>query len=137
MSDSGFVKVMRSYDYCHFEVCLPLTEGADLDAVNQRRREAAILADEAVREYRRAKEKENERQSREWQAEEMLNKIKRLKEIPQNDLTVEQAAILRASADAEFWKEFHEDDYTYDDDPDREHHFSMLRKFKETTVRPT
>lgn len=135
MSDSGYVKVMRSYDYCHFEVCLPLAEGADLDAVNQRRKEAAILADEAVREYRIAKSKEQSRQAAEWKVEQALERLKRIKELPPSELSVEQAALLRQSADDEFWKRFHEDDYAYEQDEEREHHFSMLRKFKDTVVR--
>jgi hypothetical protein len=45
------VKVMRSYDYCHFEVCLSLDKEMTLGEINNMRKDAARLADEAVRQY--------------------------------------------------------------------------------------
>lgn len=48
------VKVMRSYDYCHFEICLS-EEVDQLDNVDALRKEAARLADKAVEQYKTAK----------------------------------------------------------------------------------
>jgi vacuolar-type H+-ATPase subunit I/STV1 len=53
---SASVKVMRSYDYCHFEICLGSDEKLDKHAVNELRKDAQRLADEAVRQYAKAKE---------------------------------------------------------------------------------
>jgi len=127
------VKVMRSYDYCHFEVSLSSDQDMTLDEVNEMRKQAAVLVDEAVRQYQIAKDKESRRDGRHWQLEEMTKKVKLLKEKPQSDLTVEEAALLRSAADKEFWDGYHEDDYWYDD-PERDRHFSMLRQFKEARV---
>lgn len=49
------VKVMRSYDYCHFEVCLSSSSASTPDAVDGLRKQAARLADKAVDQYRIAK----------------------------------------------------------------------------------
>lgn len=127
------VKVMRSHDYCHFEVQLS-AECADLDAVNDLRKEAAILVDEAVRQYKIAKNKESSRGYNEPRYSSLLERAKEIEAKPKNERTPEEAAILRGLADHQFAKEFHEDDYYYCD-PEREHHFSMLRKFKDVTIR--
>lgn len=124
-------KVMRSYDYCHFEITLT-EECADLDAVDELRKKAAILVDEAVRQYRVAKAKESARQGKEWEKEKALDRVKRIEEKPRGEWTPEEAAIMRAVADKSFFESFDDDDYCYAD-PEREHHFSMLRKFQGKT----
>lgn len=129
------VKVMRSYDYCHFEVALSTDEPVDLDGVNELRKRAALLVDEAVRQYRIAKEKERGRDSVEYRVSPMIERIARLKAKPVDELTPEEAALLRQSAERQFWADYEQDDYCYQDDPERDHHFSMLRKFQETVVR--
>ena len=131
----GSVKVMRSYDYCHFEIALSSDEDMTLDQVNELRKQAAILVDEAVRQYAIAKRKEAHRIGREWEKEEALAKMKYLKEKPEEERTVEDTALLRAYEDSKFWKEYEMDDYYYQDDPERDYHFTMLNKFKQSTVR--
>lgn len=129
-----YVKVMRSYDYCHFEVCLSLHPDATLDEVNQRRKEAALLVDEAVRQYKLAKEAERKREMKDWEIQKVLDQIECIKKIPESEWTAEQAALMRGAADEEFWKAYREDDYYYFDEW-RDHHFSMLRRFQDATVR--
>ena len=132
------VKVMRSHDYCHFEVQLSTDEDLDLDGVNELRKRAALLVDEAVRQYQLAKKAESRRSSKEWQLESALSRKLAL-EAKAGELTAEEAAFLRGMADADFWREYHEDDYCYEDQPERDHHFSMLRRFKDelgVRVRP-
>lgn len=128
------VKVLRSYDYCHFEVALT-AECENLDAVNDLRKQAAVLVDEAVRQYKIAKAKESKRDSRQWEMQNMLEKIQRIEQIPESQWTVEQAALMRAHRDRTFWKDFEEDSYCYQD-PEREHHFSMLRRFQDVRIKP-
>lgn len=128
------VKVMRSYDYCHFEVSLASDQEQTLDEINSMRKEAAILVDEAVRQYRTAKVKESARWNSDWKKEDFLRKVRSLKERSQTDWTPEDAAIMRSHEDSEFWKQFEKDDYLYDED-ESEHHFSMLSKFKRTRVK--
>ena len=56
---SGFemasVKVMRSHDYCHFEVCLSSSSANTLELVDELRKQAARLADKAVKQYQQSK----------------------------------------------------------------------------------
>jgi len=132
---SASVKVMRSYDYCHFEVQLGIDEPASIDQVNELRKQAAMLVDEAVRQYRIAKAKEANRISQQYDRDQASKRIARLKEKPEGELTAEEAATLRADADGSFWKGFEDDDYTYSEEAERDHHFSMLNAFKKATVR--
>ncbi|MHA3773636.1 hypothetical protein ACXR0O_19040 [Verrucomicrobiota bacterium sgz303538] len=46
------VRIMRSYQYCNFEVNLQSTEPVSLADVDAMRREAARLADKAVEDYK-------------------------------------------------------------------------------------
>lgn len=130
------VKILRSYDYCHFEVALSReVPDGDLDAANELRKEAAILVDEAVRQYKVAKEKESKRESNKWGLRQLLDRIKHVESKPQSEWSAEEAALMRAKADKEFWRSHHDEDYYYSD-PERDHHFSMLRQFQKARVKP-
>jgi hypothetical protein len=48
----GSVKVMRSHDYCHFEVVLTSSEANTPQLVDELRKTAARLADKAVEQYK-------------------------------------------------------------------------------------
>lgn len=135
MNYKASVRVMRSYDYCHFEATLSTDQELSLDGINQMRKECALLVDEAVRQYKTAKEAEDRRKTREWQMDSATGRAKRLNETPKSEWTVDDAAFMRSYADKEFWASFHEDDYIYEDEPEREHHFSMLRRFQDAGVR--
>ena len=128
------VKVMRSYDYCHFEVALSSDQEMTLDEVNGLRKQAAILVDEAVREYRIAKKREDSRQRFEWDKERAVERATKLREKPPSEWSIDEAAFMRSYEDKEFWRDFESEDYYYDADPERDHHFSMLRKFQETRI---
>lgn len=137
MSNKKFkasVKVMRSHDYCHFEATLGSDEPMDLDEIDDMRKHAAILVDEAIRQYKIAKAKEQKRSAKEWDLERVRERLDRIEKTPKSELAAVDAAFLRASKDKEFWKEYDDDGYSYSD-PERDHHFSMLRKFKEARVR--
>ena len=109
------VKVMRSHDYCHFEVALSsdLT-GLNADeqnvAVDDMRKQAARLADKAVAQYQVAKE-----------AAVRLDMVKsqfaltRALSTPENERTPQQKAIVKYHSDAAFRSQF---DYDYQDDYD-------------------
>lgn len=131
------VRVMRSYDYCHFEISLDCPEGASLDEVNERRKEAALLVDEAVRQYKIAKKAEADREWHQRDVEATLKRVDAIKERPQSEWSVEEAAIMRAYEDKSFWDAMEQDSYYYEDcDPERDWHFSMLRKFQDTRIVP-
>ena len=43
------VKILRSFDYCHFEVSLSYDDDMTLEQVNDLRKQAAVLVDEVGR----------------------------------------------------------------------------------------
>jgi len=103
------VKVMRSYDYCHFEISLSIDE-TTLEEADNLRKAAARLTDKAVHQYKIAKR----------EAENMIhggNKLKLEKEtkiirenFPKSEWTPEQQAKIKALEDFEY--------YDYQDDWD-------------------
>lgn len=100
------VKVMRSYDYCHFEVCL----GADdmtLEEVDEMRKNAQRLADKAVGQYKIAKVAALQTD----RIEHLRHDVKIIKEnYPKSEWTPEQEAKVKALEDWEY--------YDYQDDWD-------------------
>lgn len=131
------VRVMRSHDYCHFEVSLSSDEDMDLDQINEMRKQAALLVDEAVRQYRIAKKKENSRERFEWDKERAIERYKKLSEKPRPEWSIDEAAFMRSYEDKAFWADMDQENYYYDEDPERDHHFSMLRKFQDTRIAAT
>jgi len=96
------VKVMRSFDYCHFEMALS-AEVASIDEANGLRKQAAVLVDEAVRQYKIAKAKESKREWAERQTREALVEMDAIKAKPRNEWKVREAAVMRSYEDQSFW----------------------------------
>jgi hypothetical protein len=105
---------MRSYDYCHFEVCLGIDDGqpADLKTINELRKSAQRLVDEAVRQYIHAKALEEKRLQLEWDRERLGREIERIKQYPESEWTPEDKAKVKLLEDAD-WDQF---TYDYEDD---------------------
>ncbi len=129
------VKVMRSFDYCHFEMALS-AEVASIDEANGLRKQAAVLVDEAVRQYKIAKAKESKREWAERQTREALVEMDAIKAKPRNEWTVRESAVMRSYEDQSFWKNYDDEAYYYEQD-ERDHHFSMLNRFKNVTILAT
>ena len=108
------VKVMRSYDYCHFEVSLSTTEAKTPAEVDELRKTAARLADKAVEQYKIMKKVAAEQ----WTRANVENDIKYIREIPEGQRTVQEKANLKAYEDKR-WRERprydYEDDYDWDE----------------------
>lgn len=112
------VKVMRSFDYCHFEVCLsttledkPWIQGEPkpgVDTVDELRKMAARLADKAVEQYKIAKRAAG-------RCVALPENISAIRRIEPGDRTVKQQAELKAHDDAAFRSR-----YDYQDDWDEE-----------------
>ena len=113
MSDS--VKILLSYDYCHFEICLDTSESFDIRAVNEMRKTAQRLADEAVRQYKVAKEMTTKRERGKFEEERFLKIIEIIKQKPEGDRTVNDLAMLKQYLD-ENWREQFRYSYDYEDD---------------------
>lgn len=106
------VKVMRSYDYCHFEVCLSSDEELTLEEVNNLRKDAARLTDEAVRQYKAARRLDSE-----WpfKKAEILKEVEIIKEKPASEWTPKEKALVKLVSDKNW--EARWDYYDEDDDP--------------------
>lgn len=108
------VKVMLSYDYNHFEVLLA-EDCEDLKAINELRKSAQRLADEAVRQYRIAKEKAAKRERAECDKEYFLERICAIQGKPIGERTVDEMAMLK-QWDDEIWQDQFTYQYDYEDD---------------------
>src|SRR5690606_38372502 len=112
MKAKASVKVMRSFDYCHFEVALATDQYLDSGEVNSLRIEAAKLADHAVNQYRAKQQAEGYSASNSYKREELERKVKAIKEnFPQSEWTPEQKATVKQLDDLNF-----SDRFEYDED---------------------
>jgi hypothetical protein len=110
------VKIMLSYDYSHFEVALSKDEDLDIAGVNELRKTAQRLADEAVRQYKKAKVMADKRQWDSANRDSFLNLCKRIEEtVPESERTPEDVAALKARDDGSFEAQF-DHRYDYEDD---------------------
>jgi hypothetical protein len=117
------VRVMRSYDYSHFEVTLG--GAVDLGSTNEQflaetdelRKRAMRLADKAVAQYKIAKRNADLIERDESEREYRKREISRIAEMPETDRSPEQQAKLKAWNDR-----IHEQNrrprYDYEDDWD-------------------
>ena len=110
------VKIMLSYDYNHFEIALS-EECKDLQAINELRKAAQRLADEAVRQYKIAKEKATKREGAEYEKKNFESRIFIIKDKPEGERTQNEMAMLKQYED-ESWQAQFDHAYDYDDDND-------------------
>ena len=108
------VRVMLSYDYNHFEIALSTEEYPD-QTPNQLRKRAQRLCDEAVRQYRQAKEMASKRASAGYERADFLREIERIEKLDEAGRTVLDLAMLKQYQDEEWEKQF-EYEYDYEDD---------------------
>jgi hypothetical protein len=114
----GSVKVMRSYDYCHFEVCLSSSEATTPEGVDELRKAAARLADKAVHQYQVAKDamKRGDMMAEKWRLNDALEK-------PEGERTPAEKAVIKFHQDENFARRFrydYDDDFEYPDFDDEE-----------------
>ena len=114
---SASVKIMLSYDYCHFEVCKSTDEPISDSRINELRKDVQRLADEAVRQYKIAKAKEAARNKSEYEENEYKIEIERIQIKPEGERTINEVAKLKQWED-EQWRKgyFARHDYDYEDD---------------------
>jgi len=102
---------MRSHDYCHFEIALSTTDSVTVANVDDMRKDAARLADKAVKQYKIAKAAK-ERYDR-------INEPYRLAQAqatPEDERTPEEKAIIKFHQDVAFRARFA---YDFEDDWNR------------------
>jgi coenzyme F420-reducing hydrogenase alpha subunit len=113
---SASVKIMLSYDYCHFEICKGTDENLTNEQVNDLRKDCQRLADEAVRQYQVAKQHAAKLDS--YEKKDFDRRIKGILKKEESTLTIEETAMLKQYRDEEFQKQF--EPYDYDDEDERE-----------------
>ena len=106
------VKVMNSYNYCHFEVCLSSDELLDVGAVNEMRKTAQRLVDESVRQYKVAKEKESGRANLLCEKKRLQDEVEQILRKPKKEWSAKEKAKVKALEDHEYWSS---QDYDYDE----------------------
>ncbi len=109
----GSVKVMRSHDYCHFEVCLSSSAANTPELVDELRKTAARLADKAVEQYKVAKRHANLIESESYDREFQREEAGRIEAMPETERTPQEQANLKAYKD-KVWADSRE--YDYEDD---------------------
>jgi hypothetical protein len=112
------VKVMRSHDYCHFEVCLSSSSANTPELVDELRKTAARLADKAVAQYKVAKTDAYKREAHGTQMESLKHWAEQAKRTPEGERSPSQMAEIKAYEDAKFQERRAEYDYQDDWDQD-------------------
>ena len=113
---STSVKVMLSYDYCHFEIVKGTDQELTNEQINSMRKDVQRLADEAVRQYKVAKERSLKLTS--YEKKNFDRRVQEIQEKPENLRTIEETAMLKQYNDAEWQKQFEE--YGYEDEDERQ-----------------
>lgn len=109
---SASVKIMLSYDYCHFEIALS-SEANTVVAANELRKTAQRLADEAVRQYKQAKDEATRRANAQYQVPALKSEVEAILVLPESERSPRQKGTVKALEDAEFAASH---SYLYDDD---------------------
>lgn len=99
---TGSVKVMRSHDYCHFEVCLSSSSANTPETIDELRKTAARLADKAVEQYKAAKLNAERRDNDEWKKSALRRDAEEAAKKPEGERTPREKATLKAFHDARF-----------------------------------
>jgi len=108
------VKVMQSYDYNHFEVCLGTEDEPDYKKANELRKTAQRLTDEAIRQYKIAKELARKKDLLVGERNRLLEKVLVFKNSkPSSEWTAEEKAQVKALEDYDYWTQY---DYDYEDE---------------------
>lgn len=118
---SANVKVMLSYDYCHFEVSklIEVDENGELSNldIDNARKDCQRLADKAVGQYKKAKSAESDRINAAYDAEKFKSQCLLIQAKKPDDRTIKEIAMLKTFED-EKWMEQYKYSYNYDDDED-------------------
>ena len=114
---SASVKVMLSYDYCHFEASMSLENdnGIEILEVDNARKDCQRLAYKAAGQYKTAKEAAAKRIDGKYQMQSFQSQCEQIKKKDEHDRTLKEIAMLKQYED-EKWQAQFEYEYDYDDD---------------------
>lgn len=116
---SASVKVMQSYNYCHFEASMALENdnGLSMQDIDSARKNCQRLTDKAVGQYQKAKEAAAKRSNNEYEKKVFLSQIESIKKKEEHDRTIKEIAMLKQYED-ENWQAQFNYEYDYEDDED-------------------
>lgn len=109
------VKVMLSYDYCHFEVCKSTDEQLPDTAIDDMRKDVQRLANKAVVQYQIYKRMEMIRNTRKSEREQQGREVERIEAKPEGTRTLDEVAKVKAYHDRN-WDEYISAKYDFEDD---------------------
>lgn len=114
---SASVKVMLSYDYCHFESSMTLENeiGLTNKEIDEARKECQRLAYKAAGQYRTAKEMAAKRSDGKFQIQNFQQECERIKKKDEHDRTLKEIGMLKQFED-ENWQSQFDYEYDYNDD---------------------
>jgi hypothetical protein len=117
---SASVKVMLSYDYCHFETSMSMENEAGIPAkdIDEARKNCQRLSDKAVAQYKKAKQMASMRNDGEYQMKNFEETCKKIDRKPEGERTINEVAMLKQYQDEEWRAQF---DYAYDYDDDEDY----------------
>lgn len=107
------IKVMLSYNYCHFEISKHTDQDLTNKEINEIRKDVQRLADEAVRQYIIAKDQASKRASLISEKIHLEKEVKEIKNKPEKEWNSTEKAKVKAIEDSEYWDQY---DYDYEDD---------------------
>lgn len=97
------VKVMNSYDFGHFEICLSSDEDLNIGTIDEMRKQAQRLVDKAIHQYKVAK-KNADKMIYGSERSLLERDVKIIKEnYPKSEWTVQQKAKVKALEDFEYY----------------------------------
>lgn len=103
------VKVMNSYDYGHFEITIGSDDVSSLAEINEMRKDAQRLVDNAIKQYKEAKKRANSDIL--WLKTKFYEKAEEIRQKPVSEWSPEDKAHMKVLADKNW-----EEQYDYDDD---------------------
>jgi hypothetical protein len=114
------VKVMQSYDYCHFEASMTIENenGLSLEEIDAKRKDCQRLTDKAVAQFKTAKVMSSQLANSKVDRERFLKHITQIQGMDECDRTIQQIAMLKQYEDNEWQAQFQRQSYDYDNDDD-------------------
>ena len=107
------IKVMNSYDYSHFEAFLASDKTMTIEEINGMRKVSQRLVDEAIRQYKKAKEMAIGKNNLRWERENLERQVETINKKPKSEWTSEEKVKVKLIADEDWASQF---DYDYEDD---------------------
>jgi hypothetical protein len=114
---SASVKVMRSYDYCHFETSMSLENDSGIVPfeIDLARKDCQRLCDKAVVQYKKAKDSAAKRTDGIYAMQNFEAECKKIQAKNEHDRTLKEIGMLKEYEDQK-WRDKFNYYYDYEDD---------------------